>query len=138
MRRLRKVVIFIQTILSFVLSRKIIDIYVVYIYIYKIIVWTVPLPLPRLQMGGMEISKYWIMRGWKNLIINGWVKHNGEVDLKMGWGCNPFRSNFAAIKDTQQNFRLLTQCPQNTQQVHSRTAMVELAQDTFSSTFSCL
>ena len=50
-------------------------------------------------MGGMEISKYWIMGVWKNLIINGWVRYNGGVDLKMG-GCNPFQSNFGATKDT--------------------------------------
>ena len=37
-------------------------------------------------MGGMEISKYWIMGGWNNLIINGWVRHNGGPDLKMGGG----------------------------------------------------
>ena len=37
--------------------------------------------------------------GWKNLIINGWVRHNGGVDLKMGVG-NPFQSNFGATKDT--------------------------------------
>ena len=38
--------------------------------------------------GGMEISKCWIIGGWKKLIINGWVRHNGRVDLKMergGW-----------------------------------------------------
>ena len=29
-------------------------------------------------------SKYWIMGGWKSLSINGWVGHNGGVDLKMG------------------------------------------------------
>ena len=34
-------------------------------------------------MGGMEISKYWIIGGWKKLIINGWVRCNGRVDLKM-------------------------------------------------------
>ena len=50
-------------------------------------------------MGGMENSKYLIMGGWKNLIINGWVRHNGGVDLKMGVG-NPFQSNFGATKDT--------------------------------------
>ena len=37
------------------------------------------------------------MGGWKNLIIIGWVKHNGEVDLKMRGG-NPFQSNFGATK----------------------------------------
>ena len=26
------------------------------------------------------------MGGWKNLIINGWVRHNGGVHLKMGGG----------------------------------------------------
>ena len=77
------------------------------------------------------------MGGWKNLIINVWVRHNGGLDLKMG-GVNPFQSKFGATKDTQQNFHLLTQCSKNTQQVHSRTAMAELAQDTFSSTFPCL
>ena len=45
-------------------------------------------------------SKYWIMGGWKSLSINGWVGHNGGVDLKMGWGCSPFQSNFVATKDT--------------------------------------
>ena len=35
----------------------------------------------------MEISKYWIMGGWtKNLIIAGWIRHNGGLDLKMGGG----------------------------------------------------
>ena len=37
-------------------------------------------------MGGMEISKYWIMGDWENLIINGWVRHNGGVDIKIGGG----------------------------------------------------
>ena len=37
-------------------------------------------------MRGMEISKYWIMGGWKNLVINGWVRNNGGVDLKVGGG----------------------------------------------------
>ena len=37
--------------------------------------------------------------GLKVLIINGWVRLNGGVDLKMGGG-NPFQSNFGAIKDT--------------------------------------
>ena len=37
--------------------------------------------------------------GWKDLSINGWVRLNGGVDLKMGGG-NPFQSNFGAIKDT--------------------------------------
>ena len=34
----------------------------------------------------MEIWKYRIMWGWKNIIINGWVKQNGGVDPKMGAG----------------------------------------------------
>ena len=29
------------------------------------------------------------MGGWKNLIINGWVRHNGGADLKMGGGSFP-------------------------------------------------
>ena len=70
------------------------------------------------------------------IIINVWVRHNGGIDLKMRG--NPFQINFGATKDTSQNFHLLTQCSKNTQQVHSRTAMAELAQDTFSSTFPCL
>ena len=37
-------------------------------------------------MVGMEISKYCIVWGSENLIINGWVRHNGGVDLKMGRG----------------------------------------------------
>ena len=37
-------------------------------------------------MGGIESSKYWIMGGWENLIINGWVRHNGGVDIKIGGG----------------------------------------------------
>ena len=37
--------------------------------------------------------------GLKKLIINGWVRHNGGVDLKMG-ASNPFQSNFGATKDT--------------------------------------
>ena len=41
------------------------------------------------------------MGGWKSLRIIGWVRHNGEVDLKMrgGYGGNPFQSNFVATKD---------------------------------------
>ena len=37
-----------------------------------------PLVSYKLGGGGMEISKYWIMGpgGWKNLSINGWVRHN--------------------------------------------------------------
>ena len=39
-------------------------------------------------MGRREILKCWIIRGgeWveKNLSINGWVRHNGGVDLKRG------------------------------------------------------
>ena len=88
-------------------------------------------------MGGMVISKYWIMRVWKSLIITGWIRYNGGVDLKIGAGSNPFQSNFGATKDTSQNFHVLTQYPQNTQQVDSRTFMVKLAQDTFSSAFPC-
>ena len=34
----------------------------------------------------MEISKYWIIGGWENLIINGWVRQNGGVYLKMNGG----------------------------------------------------
>ena len=34
----------------------------------------------------MKISKYWIWEGWKKFNINGWVRHNGGVDLKMGPG----------------------------------------------------
>ena len=51
-------------------------------------------------MGGMVISKYWIMRVWKSLIITGWIRYNGGVDLKIGAGSNPFQSNFGATKDT--------------------------------------
>ena len=57
-----------------------------------------------MQMGGLEISKYWMMGGWKNLIINGWVRHNGGVDLKIGGagegggGGNPSQNNFGATK----------------------------------------
>ena len=36
--------------------------------------------------------------GLKKSIINGWVSHNGGVDLKMGG--NTFQSNFGATKDT--------------------------------------
>ena len=64
-------------------------------YVYIIIVWT-----PQLQIGGMEISKYWIMGGLKKLIINGWVRHNGGLDLKIGEEGEPFQSNFGATKDT--------------------------------------
>ena len=46
--------------------------------------------------GVMEISKYWIMGGWKKWIINGWVRHNAVVDLKMWGEGNPFQSNFGA------------------------------------------
>ena len=71
-------------------------------------------------MGPMEISKYWIMGGWKNLIINGCVRYNGGADLKMRvggvwmWG-NPFQNNFGATKDTEQNFclnapKILSKC----------------------------
>ena len=35
-------------------------------------------------MGSIKISKYWRIGGWKNLIINGWVRHNSGVDLKLG------------------------------------------------------
>ena len=55
-------------------------------------------------MVGMEISKYCIVWGSENLIINGWVRHNGGVDLKMGRGVggggNPFQSYFSTTKDT--------------------------------------
>ena len=41
------------------------------------------------------------MWGWKNIIINGWVKQNGGVDPKMRrGGGNAFQSNFGATKDT--------------------------------------
>ena len=55
--------------------------------------------------------------------MNGRVRHigGGGVDLKLGEGGNPFQSNFVAKKDTSQNFQLLTQCLQNTQQLYSRT-----------------
>ena len=49
--------------------------------------------------GGYRDFKKLNNGGWKNLIINGWVRHNGGVDLKMGVG-NPFQSNFGATKDT--------------------------------------
>ena len=68
----------------------------------------------------MEISKYWIMGGRKNLIINGWVRYKGGADLKLRvggvwvWG-NPFQNNFGAAKDTYQNFclnapKILSKC----------------------------
>ena len=54
-------------------------------------------------MAGIKISKYWIIGGWKNLIINGWVRQNAPImpypPLKIGGG-NPFQSNFGATKDT--------------------------------------
>ena len=39
------------------------------------------------------------MMGWKNLSINGWVRYNGGVDLKMKKLGNPFQGNFGATKD---------------------------------------
>ena len=40
------------------------------------------------------------MGGWKN-VINGWVRHIGGVDLKLGEGSgNRFQTNFGATKDT--------------------------------------
>ena len=41
------------------------------------------------------------MGGWKN-VINGWVRHIGGVDLKLGGGGggNRFQTNFGATKDT--------------------------------------
>ena len=40
-------------------------------------------------------------RGLKNLSINGWVKRNCGVDLKMeGGGGNPFQHNFGDTNDT--------------------------------------
>ena len=38
--------------------------------------------------------------GLKKLIINGWVRHNGGLDLKIGEEGEPFQSNFGATKDT--------------------------------------
>ena len=40
------------------------------------------------------------MGGLKKLIINGWVRHNGGLDLKIGEEGEPFQSNFGATKDT--------------------------------------
>ena len=37
--------------------------------------------------------------GLKNLSINGWVKRNCKVDLKMEGG-NPFQHNFGDTNDT--------------------------------------
>ena len=77
------------------------------------------------------------MGGWKNLRIIGWVRHNGEVDLKMMGGggrgrgrVNPFQSNFGATKLPPSD-----PMPKNTQQVK---CIPDLAQDTFSFTFPCL
>ena len=61
--------------------------YILYIYIYiyislLIIVWA--LNPPATNGRGIEISKHWILGGWKNLNINGWVRYNGGIDLKMG------------------------------------------------------
>ena len=36
----------------------------------------------------------------RTLSINGWVRHNGGADIKMGLGGDPFQSNFGATKDT--------------------------------------
>ena len=74
------------------------------------------------------------MGGWKNLRIIGWVRHNGEVDLKMtgGGGGGLIHSKVILVP---QNFHPLTQCPKNTQQVK---CIPQLAQDTFSFTFPCL
>ena len=47
----------------------------------------------------MKISKYRIMGVEKT--FDGWIRHNGGVDLKMGWGWgNPFQRNFGATKYT--------------------------------------
>ena len=88
------------------------------------------------KKGGMEISKYQIMGGWKNLSINEWVRHNGEVDLKIGGGVgggggNPFQSNLVPQKILDKTFwpntpKILNKCTP------------ELAQDTFSFTFPCV
>ena len=53
------------------------------------------------------------MGGWKNLRIIGWVRHNGEVDLKMmggggGGGGGLIHSKVILVP---QNFLPLTQCP---------------------------
>ena len=42
----------------------------------------------------------WGGGGWKKIIFNGWVRHNGGVDIKMGGVGNPFQSDFGAPKDT--------------------------------------
>ena len=56
---------------------------------------------------------------WKNLHINGQIRHNGgRYILKWRGEGNPFQSNFGDTKGAQQNFHLLTQC------------IRELAQDT--------
>ena len=43
---------------------------------------------PQLQMGGGGYGDFKMLNnrgcGWKNLSINGWVRHNGGVDLKIG------------------------------------------------------
>ena len=76
------------------------------------------------------------MGGWKNLRIIEWVRHNGEVDLKMMGGgrgrgrVNPFQSNFGATKLPPSD-----PMTKNTQQVK---CIPDLAQDTFSFTFPCL
>ena len=75
------------------------------------------------------------MGGWKNLRIIGWVRHNGEVDLKMMGGrgrgrVNPFQSNCGDTKLPPSD-----PMPKNTQQVK---CIPDLAQDTFSFTFPCL
>ena len=68
-------------------------------------------------------------RDWKNLHINGQVRHNGGHRPKNGGGGeggreggSQFQSNSGATKDTKQNnFQLLTKCFKNTQEVYSRT-----------------
>ena len=79
-------------------------------------------------------SIYWIMGGWNSLSINGWVGHNGGVDLKMG--VNSFQSNFGATKDTKILNKTSTFWP-NAPRILSK-CIPELAQDTYSFAFSCL
>ena len=60
---------------------------------------------PPVTNGGREYGDFktlnngWRERGWKNLHINGRVRHNGGgVDRELGG--NPFQSNFGATKNT--------------------------------------